>query len=122
MYRLLICLILAVCAFALTAPNAEACGGRVAGALLRVGTAPLRAVNRVRVNRLEARAARGNRLAAARTENTQARRGSGCCGYGVSYRETEAPVATVPVSSCPGGNCPNPRFILGGNRRSAVFN
>ena len=120
MYRLLICLILAVCAFALTAPNAEACGGRVAGALLRVGTAPLRLVNHVRVNRLEARAARGNRLAAARTEHTQARRGSG--GYGVSYRESVAPVATVPVSNCPGGVCPNPRLLLGGNRRNAIFN
>lgn len=79
LYKLLICLVLAICAFALTAPNAEACGGRVAGALLRVGTAPVRLANHVRVNRLEARAARGNRLAAARTENTEARMAARAC-------------------------------------------
>lgn len=79
MIRFFACLILAVLAFCLTAPRAEACGGRVAAAAWRVGTAPLRVANHVRVNRLEARAARGNRLAAARSEATAARMcGRGC--------------------------------------------
>lgn len=39
---------------------------RVAAGVLRVATAPLRVANRIRVNRLEARATRGNRLARAR--------------------------------------------------------
>lgn len=67
------CLLLAICSFALTG-SAEACEGRVAGAVLR----PVRTLNRVRVNRLEARAARGNKLAAARTEATHARMSSRC--------------------------------------------
>lgn len=77
--KYLLCLILALSAFTFAVPNAEACGGRVAGAALRVGTAPLRVVNRVRVNRMEARAARGNRLAAARVENTHSRMAARAC-------------------------------------------
>lgn len=75
MIRLLACLLLSALAFSLTATNAEACGGRVAGAVLR----PVRTLNQIRVNRLEARAHRGNRLAAARVEVTHARmRSRGC--------------------------------------------
>lgn len=73
MIRLLACLILSLCAFCITAPNAEACGGRVARFGARVTTAPFRVVRAVHNNRLEARAARGNCNAAARLHAKSAR-------------------------------------------------
>jgi hypothetical protein len=67
--RAFACLMLAAFACVLTAPRAEACDGR----LIRAAFAPLRLANQVRVNRMEARASRGNQVAAARLENTTAR-------------------------------------------------
>lgn len=75
MIRLLVFLLLVACMFCLTAMRAEAAEGRLFRAALR----PVRVVNQVRVNRLEARAERGNNLAAARLSNTQGRVRARCC-------------------------------------------
>jgi hypothetical protein len=91
MIRYAIALLLAACFFLSAAPNAEAgyafpvagapfrVGARVLKGAARVALAPARLANRVRVNRLEARAHRGNPLAAARLESTQARMHGRAC-------------------------------------------
>lgn len=54
-------------------------GARVLRGAARLALAPARLANKVRVNSLERRASRGNRMAAARLENTQARmKARGC--------------------------------------------
>lgn len=70
MIRLIACIVLSFCACSIAVPRAEA---GVLGFAWRVVTAPVRAAKQVRVNQLEARAHRGNKVASARLENTHAR-------------------------------------------------
>lgn len=77
--RLLMCLFLAIMAFCCSVSNAEACEGHVVGALFRVGTAPVRLARQVQLNSLERRSARGNKLAAARTEGVSQRKAARAC-------------------------------------------
>ena len=73
------CLLLATCSFSLAGSRAEACGGRAVGAVLRVGTAPVRLARKVQLNSLQRRASRGNTLAAARVCGVSQRKAARAC-------------------------------------------
>lgn len=132
--KFLCCLILALFACYITAPEANANSyGRYGG--WYPGKAVVKSVQAARGWHQDNVAARQANRAARQAHRGYGSAGShsyGSAGSGGSYYSESAPAPSAPetiveysepvVSGCPGGNCPRRGFILGGNRRNPLFN